>query len=179
MERRSALAAFVMCAVCAACRAGRAPAPPLREPRSLGLPPLPPPSVQRAERYAPYDTPVASAAFGCPFGAEWNGHACIVARPRGDDGIMWRPDPTRFDADAASAVLRGIDLGPCTNGPLGARCSVATVTFDRSGQVIEVRLGRGFAGTSTGDCIAEKLASARAPAFRGAPATVVRVLDLE
>jgi serine/threonine-protein kinase len=85
-----------------------------------------------------------------------------------------RGDDTEFHNAAAIRALDGKwrEVAKCRRGKAWGKAST-TVTFASDGSVTHVDVGPPFAGTPTGDCIADTLATTRAPPFGGDAAVLV------
>ncbi len=84
----------------------------------------------------------------------------------GQAGAAFAPAAARRALDA-----RKSDVGKCRGGPVWGNAS-ATVTFANDGSVDKVAIAPPFAGTKTGACAEEALATARVATFGGAAGSV-------
>jgi len=114
--------------------------------------------------------------------------AAIVA-PTGDSAQVPVPRPPRmpatptksgsggFNAQAAKLAIDRIvpRLKACKQAGEPPGSATVTVTFAPSGRVSSAQVTTTrYAGTRTGNCIAQRLREARIPEFTGAPVTVKR-----
>jgi serine/threonine protein kinase len=133
----------------------RAEAPPATsaEPAAFAPAPAPPEAVTGAIAPARTEAPSTGAPGNAPAahgeGTEFHDAAAIRAL----DG-KWR------------------EVAKCRRGKAWGKAST-TITFAGDGSVTHVDVGFPFAGTTTGDCIADTLATTRAPPFGGDAAVLV------
>jgi hypothetical protein len=155
-----------------------------------------PPSLPTAPRTAdpsqlPQATPPGAAPEGLPGAADGHpaptpnaGFAELFASgARRADEKRGVSGPTqRFDPNVAKAavLIAAQGIGPCREkgGPVGK--ATVVVTFDPDGTVSAATVSDPpFAGTATGNCIAQAMKRASVPPFSGLPGTVSKSLAIQ
>jgi serine/threonine protein kinase len=116
--------------------------------------------------------PLASVAQGGASAQAGAAPSDSSSAPAADSAAAARPDAP-FAAAAARRALdaKKHDVGKCRHGRVWGNAS-ATVTFANDGSVDKVVLAPPFAGTPTGVCASEALASVHVAPFSGAPGSV-------
>jgi hypothetical protein len=137
-------------------------------------------SHARAEAEAPPSSS-ADRAPGAPAPAPPEAPVSTIAQARTEAPASSAPgNPAVASGDDSqfhNAAIRALDgkwreVAKCRRGKAWGKTST-TVTFAGDGSVTNVDVGSPFAGTPTGDCIAETLATTRAPPPGGDGAAVV------
>lgn len=122
--------------------------------------------AQGATERAPASGTATSASLAAAVEANLGGSAKEDGKAAGSSTFNAKAARTNLELSAGRAAKCHV-----AGDPAGA--VTAAVTFGTNGRVTDVNVTtKGFAGTKTAQCIANKLRTTRAPAFSGSPQTL-------